>query len=332
MSKTLKALKLGSSVLKSKFQETPVQINVMPSLYCNLSCHYCSQYTKKTDGMPFEEFERIVKKADELGAGYFTFTGGEPTEWSHLVESIGLLTENNFASHLTTNGSTLDDKLAEELGKNEVDVLNVSLDSVDNVNGYDKVLAKHDTGFTDRLKHLRSEYNVLIKLNAVITEETMPGISKIIQYAGKNGFLLSIGLEVPNLRIPNPKPHIHILTPDLKHEIELAYTDGLLVEPPEYFENPEFDCFVGKQRSISIGPDGNIQFCYKTRIPSGHRFSEFRRADYETYLPDLRKHIDHCNPNCYSNCSYNAEHLKGNAGHVIIMLKNIITKNGKTEV
>lgn len=302
MSKIRKVKKSLESILKSNVRYTPVQINLLVSYSCNLACGYCYQHSQSSEEMSFEDFKNVVGKGEELGVGHFNITGGEPLRWPNIIGGISYLTEKNFLTYLTSNGFLLTDRLAEDLGKAELDILSISLDGINSLENSEKTLDKHDTLFTGRLKYLRDKYNMVIILNGVVGKESKGQIPELLQYAHKNKFLISLGFEAPN-----PLASTSIKYESLGKKVMDSVCDaskrGFLIEPVNYFIKPEFDCFVGKKKSLSVGPDLRIQYCFKTGQKT-KGINEFSKGDLPQYVRGLRTHISKCNRLCVSNCAY----------------------------
>jgi len=103
---------------------------------CNLRCVYCMPaggipLLRHQDVLTFEEIQRIVRLAAELGIYKVRLTGGEPLVrigLSHLVRMIAAIPQIDDIS-LTTNGHLLP-RYADELAAAGLNRVNVSLDSL----------------------------------------------------------------------------------------------------------------------------------------------------------------------------------------------------------
>ncbi|MBC8495553.1 radical SAM protein [archaeon] len=311
--KRKKYARAAKAMIKSLSTPTPVQINMLPLYVCNLDCFYCDQNNPGSMIMTFENFEKLVRSARSLDAGYFNYTGGEPMLWRHIFSSIAYLSGHNFGSHMTTNGFRLNDNAVEKLSLAGLDVLNLSLDGIDSVSGSHKVLSKHSPGFTNRLRRLRSN-GTLIKLNSVLSNYSLVEIPKIVSYAMENNFVLSLGLEVPaiNKAIASGYRPVGFMERFSEHpEAEKAYNaimlasqNGILIEPLEYFQNPTFDCNIGKHKTLSVGPELEIMHCFKDQSMKSGLITDLRESNYPEYLETQSDFIDSCNPACASNCAY----------------------------
>lgn len=104
---------------------------------CNLRCVYCMPaegipLLSHQDMLTFEEIERICSCAADLGIKKIKLTGGEPLARRGLPELARRLRALSGIEQvtLTTNGVLLRD-YARELAKSGVDIVNISLDTLE---------------------------------------------------------------------------------------------------------------------------------------------------------------------------------------------------------
>ena len=107
---------------KQKKLEKKLKINmpwffvISPTAKCNLSCVgcYAHEYVKHK-GLSFEEVDRILKEAKQLGIYFITISGGEPFIWPHLFEI--LKKHNDMYFQIYTNGTLIDKEVAKKLSE-----------------------------------------------------------------------------------------------------------------------------------------------------------------------------------------------------------------------
>jgi cyclic pyranopterin phosphate synthase len=162
---------------------------------CNIRCFYCMpehdvQFVSRSEILDFEEIERFVRIAADLGVTKLRVTGGEPLIRRDLPLLIARLAAvpgiRDLA--LTTNGVLLPE-LAAPLYEAGLRRINVHIDTLDRDrfrqitrrDDLDKVLAGLDA--CKRLGYSR------IKLNAVAVKNLVePDIVPLARYARENGF------------------------------------------------------------------------------------------------------------------------------------------------
>lgn len=94
----------------------PYTILISPSMRCNLRCTgcYAANYSRKDD-IPFEEVDRLVKEARDLGIYYIIVLGGEPFFNEYMLDIYEKYNDVFFTPF--TNGTLFDEKLANRLAK-----------------------------------------------------------------------------------------------------------------------------------------------------------------------------------------------------------------------
>ena len=89
---------------------------ISPSAKCNLHCTgcYASEYDKN-EGLSFEEVDRLLTEAKQLGIYFITISGGEPFFWPHLLRIFEKHNDMYFQTY--TNGTLIDKDLAKKLAR-----------------------------------------------------------------------------------------------------------------------------------------------------------------------------------------------------------------------
>jgi len=89
----------------------PYTILIDPTSSCNLRCKGCwAGAYEKHHSLSFEEVDRIVSEAKELGMYFIAMSGGEPMMWKHLPELCRK--HYDVAFMIYTNGTLIDEKAA----------------------------------------------------------------------------------------------------------------------------------------------------------------------------------------------------------------------------
>lgn len=92
----------------------PFSLLISPSMRCNLRCTgcYAANYDKKDD-IPFEEVDRLIGEARDLGIYYIVVLGGEPFFNKYMLDIYEKYNDIYFTPF--TNGTLFDEELAERL-------------------------------------------------------------------------------------------------------------------------------------------------------------------------------------------------------------------------
>lgn len=113
----------------AKYMSAPHRMDLMISTMekngcynCNQKCIHCYAFGEKQSNvgeLSTEEWFKIIDKLKEIRVPQITFTGGEPTMRSDLVELVDRA--RWFTTRLNTNGILLTKELCEELYKADLD-------------------------------------------------------------------------------------------------------------------------------------------------------------------------------------------------------------------
>jgi len=103
-------------IYNEKDIKVPFTILISPSMRCNLRCTgcYASSYSHEDD-IPYEEVDRIVKEARDLGIYYIIVLGGEPFFNEYMLKIYEKYSDVMFVPF--TNGTLFDDNLANKIAK-----------------------------------------------------------------------------------------------------------------------------------------------------------------------------------------------------------------------
>lgn len=316
-----KIIRVMYSYIRSKFIPTPCFLRLIPTDKCNLQCGYCWQSNNDNPSiMSQEDFNAYLAKAVKLGVGIISFLGGEPMTWPHIYYAIKACSKNNILTDMTTNGTLLSEKNLNELGDAELDMLNISMDSLAETSN--KGLKN---GLYDRLEFFKSQYKTHVRLNAVITRTNINEVEKLIEFAYKAKYPLSLGFVVPPISdnvdyrgsyLLFRKSDFKLLEETVKMILKKKKEQGNIIDPDAYFQgifdflegNNNWDCKFSRETvsGITIAPDGKLRTCSKLMDYVDYKFLDLSPA----LIKEIRKSsvaiIEKCNSLCYSNCAYDA--------------------------
>jgi MoaA/NifB/PqqE/SkfB family radical SAM enzyme len=169
---------------------------------CNLLCQHCfATAFKQTDRpkMQIDDYRRVMKEANKLGAVNFSFQGGEPLLYPQLEEIIKSAAPYKNVISVTTNGTLLTPERAKRLKKIGVDIFTISLDSI-NPEEHDSFRNKKGT-YEKTLKGIESalESGCNVTIGSVLSHQNIrsEGIEKLFEWATKKRLTLCLSLAVP---------------------------------------------------------------------------------------------------------------------------------------
>lgn len=100
---------------------------------CNLHCVHCYSSSKNRhypDELTFEEGERLLDDLAEFGVPTVLFSGGEPLMRADVLELAAHARDLGMRTVLSTNGTLIDDSMAERIAEAGFSYVGVSLDAI----------------------------------------------------------------------------------------------------------------------------------------------------------------------------------------------------------
>jgi len=156
-------------------KESIESANIHVTGTCNYHCGFCFAKNFEHRIMAPEEWRPYLTQLKEKGITKINVVGGEPLLYPRLIELCALVNSMGFTVSVTTNGSMIDRKVAEDM-KGVVDWIGLSLDSVDE--DVERSVGRH----TGDIKHidnvikvadLAHEYGIKVKLNITVIRQSV---------------------------------------------------------------------------------------------------------------------------------------------------------------
>ncbi len=168
-------------------------IVIWPTNRCNLECKYCyAKCDNYLEDMSIKTFINASKYFEDKVS--IQFAGGEPIINFHLIKEIHKYINQkqiNAKMNLQTNATLIDREVARDIKKMKLNV-GVSLDGPLKINEYTR---GGTTKTIEGIKNLAKE-NIITNLNMVVTEETIVGLSELVDLAFYLGNIHGIGLDL----------------------------------------------------------------------------------------------------------------------------------------
>lgn len=108
----------------------PYMSHIWVTRRCNIHCKFCyiREFGKKDPSL--REIKKRLDKIRELGCRLTVIMGGEPTLRKDLPEIAAYCDKKGILSYLVTNGTLLNKRLVDKLGKSGLDAISISLDTL----------------------------------------------------------------------------------------------------------------------------------------------------------------------------------------------------------
>ncbi len=241
----------------------PYTILIDPTSNCNLRCKGCwaGEY-EKHHSLSFEEVDRIVNEAKELGMYFIVMSGGEPMMWKHLPELCRK--HYDVAFMIYTNGTLIDEKAAQwmrEVGNISPAIsLEGGREETDQRRGegvYDKIMAGMD--------HLKAN-GVAFGFSMTITGENADNVysDEFIDHMIEKGALY--GWSFHYIPIGSSPDFSLMITPEqraaLVEKVRRIRTTKL-IQVADFWNDGELTqgCIAGGRRYFHITANGDVEPC-----------------------------------------------------------------------
>jgi MoaA/NifB/PqqE/SkfB family radical SAM enzyme len=169
---------------------------------CNLTCRHCfaTAFTRSDRRkMEIEDYHRVMKQANELGAVNFSFQGGEPLLFPRLEDLIRAAMPYKNVISVTTNGTLLTPERARALRKLGVDIFTISLDSL-HAEDHDAIRNKRGT-FEKTMRGIEAAIanGCNVTVGTVLSHQNIrtEGIENLFDWACRKKLTLCLSLAVP---------------------------------------------------------------------------------------------------------------------------------------
>jgi len=177
-------------------------IGVNLTYKCNLKCYMCGQVkmdiTARNQEIDFDQLCRFITQAKPFGMRFGVYLwGGEPFLYKNIFPLIRFIKTKGLFVTINTNGTLLE-KYAEEIVKNGVDRLIISIDGLnaqhDEIRGVEGTFDKIIKGVTaiNAIKKIRP----ILSSNTVITQKNYTSLYEIAM------FLKSIKINAIEFQFP----------------------------------------------------------------------------------------------------------------------------------
>ena len=146
----------------NNFLEYPISVSWEITTACNFNCVHCRMDDEKgiesNEEMSLDKVKLHIDELSGLGIKQINFSGGEPFCRSDFLDILRYVDKKGIQIGITSNGSLIDDKLAEELSHiRSIDLVQISLD------GKDAVMHNYIRGVNDAYVNAINAMKSLLK-------------------------------------------------------------------------------------------------------------------------------------------------------------------------
>lgn len=192
---------------KASFNEIPITgaIELLP--LCNMNCDMCYIRLSKEEAekiskiMTADEWIEVAKQMKEAGTLFVLLTGGEPFLYKDFKKVYNALKNMGIIITINTNGTLIDEEIANMLKKNKPRRVNVTLYGASNEAYAD--ICKNPKGFDQTINAIRllKERNIDVKMNVSLIEKNKNELPLMFEIAHK----LDVPIDVDTYMYPKTK-------------------------------------------------------------------------------------------------------------------------------
>jgi MoaA/NifB/PqqE/SkfB family radical SAM enzyme len=312
---------------------TPMTYYIIFSGKCNLECTFCTIYKDVDPMLSGETMLRLVREAKSLsGQGFnISLSGGEPTIYKPLYETMELAQKLGVNFGFTTNGLALTKSNVQRALSYDPFNINISLESVDPAineslrpfkDGTRRTLDGIATIMAEK-ERIGARVSVIVK--PTIMEQNYRYLPNLVRHFGKgSGVLVNFQPFVGGPGLPFWVKDIDNLKAVFAEIAQLqseGYSvigdqgvfDGFIdymANPPQTGSAKRHLDLGGKKRNCDIGlrtmfiyPNGDVHFCDFLGKPIGNVHKESLSDIYHgAVAAKQRKAMVRCNIDCQQTC------------------------------
>jgi len=268
---------------------TPLQVQLVVTRRCNLSCGYCNEYDDHSSPVAYETLLAHVDHLADLGTVVLTLTGGEPLLHPRLDDICAYAVSKGIVVTSITNGYPINETWIRRLNDARLTLLQVSVDNL----APNELSQKSWSRLKGRLELLREHAAFAVNVNAVLGSCTSAETRTLVTAVREMGFYQTVGLmHDENGKVDSglvgddALPAVHeqirrISRKSVFHRFGEGWEARMLQEG-----SAPWKCRAGA-RYLYIDEDGIVSTCSQRRGKPGIPLVEYNRDHlvYEWHVP-----------------------------------------------
>lgn len=169
----------------------PLDIVCERTYACNLKCQTCFRWTSipNENELGLEDWKAVIKKMKNwIGTFSLSFTGGEPFLKEDMIDIIRFASENGIVTSVSSNGSLIDNALAERIISSGLDSLALSLNSLTPVI-HNKTRGT-ESSFNEvmrAIQNLKKRGDMWLSICTTIMKENINDLAALAEFVRKEG-------------------------------------------------------------------------------------------------------------------------------------------------
>ena len=163
---------------------------------CNLMCRHCYIGSKDRDAVfPWALMKKYIREFADWGVSRFVISGGEPMLHPNFLDICRASMDSGMETVVATNGTLIDEKMANSLSNLKISFFQISLDGFQNVHEQQR----QNNTFTktvNSIKRLKS-YEQHVTIRCTLSSLNINKIDELLDFCFNNSLYIDIGLIKP---------------------------------------------------------------------------------------------------------------------------------------
>jgi PqqA peptide cyclase len=257
---------------------------------CPLRCAYCSNpvsVRQQAAPLATDDWQRVIREAEELGVMQVHFTGGEPLLFADLEQLVSTARAAELYVNVVSSGLPLSRERLAQLQRAGLDHLQLSLQAVAGdtsrrIAGFDALPRKR------RAAEWAHELGLSLTINIVLHRHNLQELPQLLAFAEElkpdrielaNTQYLGWALLNRSQLLPSRADIERARAVAQEAKLRLAGQIDLLFVLPDYHADRPRACMSGwAERYLVVTPDGLLLPCHAARDLPGLHFDDVRDA------------------------------------------------------
>lgn len=253
----------------------PLACHIDLTYKCNLNCIHCYVKKEPLKELDTKSVKEILNQLASAGTLNLVLSGGEIFLRQDLLEILKHAREKHFAIRILTNGTLIDEIIADKLADLYLDKIAISIFSMkpeihDNITSTPGSLNKALNAII-----LLKERDLPIRINFTVLNKNFSELKKVYEFSNKIGTDFKTEYEITPQLDGNPLPKKYqASTNDIKNLISYMLKNSAIEDNSDslhHFSDDFYDylCLAG-HNSLYISPYGDVYPCVQFPLNCGN--------------------------------------------------------------
>lgn len=293
-----------------KVRERNIPLNVLIELThrCNLRCCHCYLPADRSlEELHTGQFKEVLDQLADAGTLFLTFSGGEVFLRDDFFEIATYAREKNFAISILTNGTLIDEWVADRVESLHPLSVEISIYGAD-CNLHDGITGVPDS-FDKSLNAIRflKERNIEIEIKTSLMKQNVDRYKEIISLADRLKIKYEFNPGISPRLDGSRRPLAYRID---EHELLKIFSDQLLnpvtieTDEEKYHrlgQNELIMCGAGRTTCV-ISPSGDIFPCIVLRIPIGNISKQPFSEVWYSFEAEKFRDMNYCDLKICNQC------------------------------